>query len=105
MLYSVSFMYSRRTFKHAGKFADLGYVMQKYNEMLNRWKNDILNGQYAACVNDFCGMRIKDENKNIIFEEKHFSEELGYKKEIETIMVDGNERWHYKWVKTLDKQK
>lgn len=50
-------------------------------------------------------MRIKDENKNIIFEEKHFSEELGYKKEIEKIIVDGNERWHYKWVKTLDKQK
>lgn len=52
MLYSVSFMYSRRTFKHAGKFSDLGHVMQKYNEMLNNWKNDILNGQYAACVNE-----------------------------------------------------
>ena len=65
-------MYSRSTFKHAGKFNDLGYIMRKYSEMLNDWKNDILNGQYAACVNDYCGMRIKDENKNIIFEEKHF---------------------------------
>lgn len=99
MLYSVSYMYSRNTFKHKGKFEDLDYVMHEYNEILNRWKSDILNGQYAACVNDYCGIRIKDENKKIIFEEKHFSEELGYKKEIETIMIGGCERYHYKWVK------
>lgn len=99
MLYSVSFMYSRKTFKHAGKFADLGYVMKKYSEMLNNWKNNILNGVYAACVRDYCGIRIKDENKTIIFEEKHYSEEIGYKKEIETIIVNGCERYHYKWVK------
>lgn len=105
MKYSVSYMYSRHSFKHKGKFTDLESVLREYNDGLNKWKTHILNNRYAYAGQDYYGIRIKDESGVIIFEEKHFSEEMGYKKEIEEYEENGQLRYKLKWVKTLDKQK
>lgn len=84
--YSISVLYSKDRFHYVGRTDNPAVEIEKFQKCLENWRE--LVKEEDEMTNDFIGLRIVDsKTKEVIFEEIHFSEELGYKKEYELVDI------------------
>ena len=106
--YSVSISYgrNRETNKIKYHYFDrtdcVEDTIARYNESLNHWISRVTdeNYEYRNQTDDYFGIKITDsQTKKVVFEDYHFSEEYGYKKEFTEVKTDWGGFWKGEWVK------
>ena len=93
--YSVSYAYGRDKdgnvkFHYFARTDDVENTIKEYHNRYIAWCKNICDEEYEfrGVTNDYHGIRITDsKSKDVVFEESHISEELGWKKEYKE--VDG----------------
>ena len=84
--YSVSVLYLPDRFQYAGRVDSVEVAIVKFKDDLSYWRESVLSECPYACSR--CGVRVTDSvTKQVVFEEIHSSEELGYKKCYEELPV------------------
>lgn len=84
--YSISVLYSKNRFHYVARTDNPDKHIERFQEQLAHWREGVK--EESEWTSEFIGMRITDsKTKEVVFEETHFSEELGYKKEYELVDV------------------
>lgn len=94
--YSVAYAYGRDKnnkvyFHYFGRTDDVEDTIEEYHKRYENWRKNICDTEYEFrdVTNNYHGIRITDsKSKDVVFEESHISEELGWKKEYEE--TEGN---------------
>lgn len=88
--YSVSALIYKGRHIYSDRTDDPAAVIEKFKKSLNNWRNIVSDetNEFHDLVNDCIGIRIVDsQTKEVVFEEAHFSEELGWRKVYERVEI------------------
>lgn len=85
--YSVSVLDGKDRYQCNGRTDNLTKEIEKFKKRLAVWKRCV--EEQDTRTNDYCGIKITDSKTNeVVFEEAHYAEELGYRKEYELVGVN-----------------
>ena len=84
--YSVSELYSKNRFHYVARTDNPDKDVERFKKIVDGWRDRVK--EESEWADEFIGMRITDsKTKEVVFEETHYSEELGYKKVYELVDV------------------
>ena len=88
--YSVATLIYRGRHIYSDRTDNPAEVIEKFKKSLNNWRNAVSNenNEFHDLADDCIGIRIVDsQTKKVVFEEAHFSEELGWQKIYERVEI------------------
>lgn len=86
--YAISILYEGTGYQYSGRTDDVTDEIQKFERRLAIWREQVTdeNNKFHDLADACEGLRILDsKEKKVVFQEEHYSEELGWKKIYETI--------------------